>query len=294
MAERTPTVLVVGAAGRFGGLVVTELSARGAGVRALVRSVEQAALARRRGATQVAIGDLRHPDSLAEAMDGVDGVFHLGPAFSSDEAELGLRMIDLARLGGVRKFVFSGVNRPTNGLANHTSKQPVEQALYASGLSFTILQPATLYQNIATAWPTVVEQGIFVEPFSRMARVSRVDYRDVAEVAAVALTEDRLDCGTFELFADGAPDRDEVAAMMTEVLGRPIEAGDMPFEDWVAAARPPFDAAGLAAFARVNDYYDKHGSPGNSLVLRAILGRAPRTLRNYLADLAAGTAAPRG
>lgn len=288
MAERDSTVLVVGAAGRLGALVVHELAARGVTVRALVRSEQQADAARRGGAAAIAVGDLRDRESLVPAITGVDGVFHIGPAFVADEAELGVRMVELADQAGVTKFVFSGVNRPTNGLANHLSKQPVEQALFASDLRYVVLQPGTLYQNIAGAWPSVVERGVFVEPFSVRAPVSRVDYRDVAEVAAIAFTEDRLDYGTFELFADGAPNRAEVAATMSEVLGRTIKAGEARFQDWAAAAALPYDEAQLEMFARVQAYVDTFGSPGNSLVLRAILGRAPRTLRGYLVDLAAG------
>jgi uncharacterized protein YbjT (DUF2867 family) len=290
MAELNSTVLVVGVAGRFAALVVPELVARGVRVRALVQTEADGAVARQRGATEIAIGDLRDASSVATAVTGVAGVFHIGPAFVADEAELGVRMVELASRAGARKFVFSGVNHPTNGLANHTSKQPVEQALYTSDLRYTILQPATLYQNIAGAWPGVVEHGVFVEPFSRKATVSRVDYRDVAEVAAIALTEDRLDYGTFELFSDGSPNREDIAAVMSEVLGRPIEAGEVSFEDWVAANRLPYDEAQLAMFAKVYAHNDKHGSTGNSLVLRAILGRTPRTLRDYLTDLAAGRA----
>lgn len=51
-----------------------------------------------------------------------------------------------------------------------------------------------------------------------------MDYRDVAEVAAIALTEGRLLYGTFELSAEGALNRYDVAALISEVLGRPVTA----------------------------------------------------------------------
>lgn len=53
------------------------------------------------------------------------------------------------------------------------------------------------------SWPEVRETGVLGEPWSAETRFSRVDYRDVAEVAAIALTDDRLLYGTYQLCADG-------------------------------------------------------------------------------------------
>jgi len=289
MTASAPTVLVVGAAGRFAGQVVPELTRRGTVVRGLVRNDAKAAIARAGGAAEIAFGDLRDRPSLDAALRGVDGVFHIGPAFVADEAELGVAMIEAARQAGVRRFVFSSVIQATNtALANHASKIPVEAALHGSGMQYTILQPTNLMQNIGLAWPGVLAGGVFAEPFPKTARVARVDYRDVAEAAAIALTGDRLAYGTFELCADGMPDREEIVALMSAALGRPVAAGEPSFADWVAAARPPYDSRQLALLEKVFAHYAAHGQPGNGLVARAVLGRAPRSLRAYVEELAAG------
>jgi uncharacterized protein YbjT (DUF2867 family) len=129
---------------------------------------------------------------------------------------------------------------------------------------------------------------VFAEPFAKTARVARVDYRDVAEVAAMALTEDRLAHGSFDLCADGMPSREDIAAVMSEVLGRRIEAGEPSFEDWAASAKLPYDDRQKQLLKKVHAHYTEHGSGGNSLVLRAILGREPRSLRRFIEELAAG------
>lgn len=256
-------------------------------MRGLVRDERRGAAVRERGATEIAVGDLRDPGSLEAAAQGVDGVFHIGPAFQPDEAQLGLNMVEAATRAGVRNFVFSGVMHPANGLSNHSSKLPVEQAVFASGMQFTILRPARLYQNIGHALGAVLEHGVFAEPFSKAARIGWVDYRDIAEVAAIALTEDRLAYGAFELCA-GIADRDEVVAIMSEVLARDVDAAEPSFEAWAGAASLPFDAQQLRHIADMWAYYDKHGLPGNSIVLETILGREPRTLRQYIEDLVGG------
>ena len=117
------------------------------------------------------------------------------------------------------------------------------------------------------------------EPWSNETRFSRVDYRDVAEAAAIALTEDRLLYATFELCAEGILNRHEVAALISEVLGRPITAKKI---------EPPSSAGPGSKLARMFAWYDKHPLLGNPTTLRAILGREPRTLRAYFEDLNAG------
>ena len=281
------TVLVVGATGRLAGLVVPALARRGVRVRGLVRDEQRAEALRARGAGEIAIGDLRDVDSLTAAARGVDGVFHIGPAFHRDETRLGLNMVAAAAAADVRNFVFSAVIHPGNGLWNHSAKLPVERALYASGMRFTILQPARFYQNIGRVWQTVVGTGVFGEPFSRKAKIAWVDYRDVVEVATIALTDDRLAYGTFELCARIA-DRDDIVALMREVLGRDIEVSEPSFDAWAGGSRLPFDEWQLQRIAEMYAHYDEHGLPGNGLVLSTILGRAPLSFRRYLEDLVSG------
>lgn len=288
MTGTTDTILAVGAAGKFAGLVVPELARRGGRVRGLIRDAKQGEAVREQGAAEVALGDLRDRASLDAALEGVDAVFYIAPAFIPDEAAIGEGVVAAAKRAGVRRFVFSSVIDPIlSALPNHAAKAPVEEALLASDMEYTFLHPALFFQNFARGWSAMVRTGTYGEPWSGETRFARVDYRDVAEVAAIALTEDRLTYGTFELCAQGNRNRDEVAALMGEVLGRAI-----------VAVRPDLDRpAGGAADAGGNkqgspmqpmfDWYDKHGLPGNPLTLHAILGRAPRTLRAYFEELAA-------
>jgi uncharacterized protein YbjT (DUF2867 family) len=283
-------ILTVGATGKYAGLVVPELKKRGATVRALVRNENRAQLARKLGADETAIGDLNDPASLSAAAAGTDGVFHINPAFAPNEADLGLAMVKAAEDAGVTKFVFSGVIHPSRAnLSNHAAKLPVEQAIYESGLVFTVLQPTQFMQTINQGWTEVMAESRFSMPYSNQMRVSYVDYRDVAEVAAFALTSDRLDYGTYELCAPGMINRIELTLLMTKALGRSIEAGDLPFEEWADRTEVP---AGPLRDGLAHMYVDldQKGLPaGNALVLQAILGREPRTLDQYVRELAAAS-----
>jgi uncharacterized protein YbjT (DUF2867 family) len=279
-------VLMVGATGRHAHLVLDELTTRGVMVRALVRNEERAQVARRNGAEETVIGDLTDRASLTGAVAGMEGVFHIGPAHAAGEADMGLAMVDAARAAGVRKFVYSGVIHPSiSAMTNHgAAKLPVEEALYGSELDFTVLQPARFMQNFERSWNDVVEHARLAQPYSLTAKMCSVDYRDVAEVAAMAMTGDELSYGTFELCAPGMQDSYQTAAIISEVVGRPITAVQIPLERF--ASQLP-EGAFRAGMTRMMAHYDGHGLPGgNALVLRAILGREPRSLKEYFAELA--------
>jgi uncharacterized protein YbjT (DUF2867 family) len=279
-------VLMVGATGKYASHVIPELKQRGVTIRALVRHQNELEIARHQGVDESVVGDLNDAESLRAAANGVEGVFHLNPAFAPNEAELGVAMVEAAKAAGVRKFVFSSVIHPSiSALSNHAAKRPVEEALCESGMQFIILQPTMFIQNFDSGWQAVVEKGRFALPYSKHAKASYVDYRDVAEVAAIALTSDRLDYGTFELCDAGMVDRLELAGMMSEALDSPIEAGEPTFEEWAQTAQIPAGAM-REGMQKMYAHYDRYGFPGGNAVLRAILGREPRPLRQYFYELA--------
>jgi uncharacterized protein YbjT (DUF2867 family) len=259
-------VVMVGATGRHAHWVLHELTKRGVEVRALVRNEERAQVARHNGAAETVIGDLTEPVSLIDAVAGMEGVFHIGPAHAAREADMGLAMVDAARAAGVRKFVFSGVIHPS--------------------ISAMTNQPARFMQNFERSWNDIVEHDRLAQPYSLAAKMCSVDYRDVAEVAALAMTGSELSYGTFELCAPGMQDSYETAAILSEVLGRPITPVQIPLDQF--AAQLP-EGAFRDGMKRMMAHYDRRGLPGgNALVLRAILRREPRSLRDYFAELAAG------
>lgn len=272
------TILAVGAEGKFAGLVVPALAACEAKVRGLVRKAEAADVVRSHGAAEIAIGDLRDPASIQRALEGVVSLFYIAPAFLPDETEVGVRLVDAAKQAGVHRFVFSSVIHPVlSALPNHARKAPVEEAVLDSGLEYTFLHPVLFFQNYAGSWGKVIETGVLAEPWSNDTCFSRVDYRDVAETAAMALTGDKLLYGTFELCSEGWLDRHEVAALIGDVLRREIKARRVDpttLGDAAEPMRPMFD------------HYDHHGLCGNAMTLRAILGREPRMLRAYFEKLA--------
>lgn len=279
-------VLAVGATGEFAGLVVPELKKKGVTVYALIHSADKAGAAKANGADEVIIGDLNDTESLNKAATGMEGIFHISPGFMPDEDKIGVAMVNAAIAAGVRKFVFSGVYHPSLPLVNHAKKRPVEEALYYSDLEFTVLQPSSFMQNMSAGWGKMLESGKLALPFSIHSKMTYIDYRDVAEVAAIAMTGNELNYGTFELSAAGQYDRIQVAQMISDATGRTIEAAEPAFDDWATAAHIP-DGPLKEGLKAMYANYDQHGfKGGNDLILRSILKREPRTLQQYFKEMA--------
>ena len=76
--------------------------------------------------------------------------------------------------------------------------------------------------------------------------------------------------------------------MIGEVLGREIEARSVDIDSWLASAGLPQHGYQRDARAKMYSYYDAHGLTANPLMLRTILGREPRSLRDFFSELARG------
>jgi len=270
-------ILAVGAVGPSASLVIPELLKRRASVRGFVHKPEDKKAAHTLGLTDVVAGDLADVSAVAAALQGMDAAFYIAPAVLENEAQVGTQFIALAKQAGVRRVVFSSVIHPIlSELENHAAKAPVEAALLDSGLEYVFLHPAMFFQNLSSSFAKAKESGVYGEPWAHETRFTRVDYRDVAEAAAIALTEDRLLYGTFELCSEGNLNRYDVAALMGSVLGRTVTPTRLELPTY--GGPPP-------KLRRMFSWYDQHALLGNATTLRAILGREPRTLRSFFEEL---------
>ena len=122
-SKNLPLILAIGAAGKFAGMVVPELTKRGAKVRGFVRSSDEIDAVKAVGADSVIVGDLTDTASVRRAMEGVGRVFYIAPAFLPNEAEVGAAVVEAAKDAGVERFVFSSVIHPVLGeFANHAAE----------------------------------------------------------------------------------------------------------------------------------------------------------------------------
>jgi NAD(P)H dehydrogenase (quinone) len=288
-------ILVTGAGGKTGRAVVAALVAQSAAVRALVHREEQTGPATALGAREVCVGSFDDAAALARAVAGASAIYHICPNVSPYEVAYAGAVIEAASAAGVRRLVYHSVLHPqVEAMPHHWNKMRVEEMLFASALDVTVLQPAAYIQNILAGWREIAEAGIYRVPYPVESRLSLVDLDDVAEAAALVLTQQGHGGATYELVGAAPLSQLEVAQALSEALDRPVRAVAEPIEDWEARAR----AAGMGehqieTLLKMFRYYARHGLVGNPRVLTWLLGRAPTTLAEF-ARRAATSPLPEG
>jgi uncharacterized protein YbjT (DUF2867 family) len=143
-------------------------------------------------------------------------------------------------------------------------------------------------QNLLAGWAAITTEGVYRVPYAVASRLSLVDLRDVAEVAARVLTTPGHTDATYELVGTPGLSQTEVAAALAEALGRPVRADVTDRAEWSANAHKnglPDDAR--LTLLKMFEYYEAYGLCGSPVTLTALLGRPPGTLAAF-AHAAAG------
>jgi uncharacterized protein YbjT (DUF2867 family) len=163
--KRDILILLTGAAGKTGKAILNTLLPHGVRVRSLVRTEQQAETLRKMGVKEIAIGDMRDPVAVANAMEGISKIYYICPNMAPDELEIGRMLIDLANQKGLSRFIYHSVLHPqVEDMPHHWQKMRMEEELFKSGLDFTILQPCAYMQNIVAAWESIVAEGVYAVP----------------------------------------------------------------------------------------------------------------------------------
>ena len=213
------TILVIGALGNVGMEIVKQLQVQGQKIRAADISKEK--LKERFDDTVEATQfDFCSPETHEATFRDVDKMFLLRPPQLTDVKRHMFPAIDAAKRSGVRHVVFLsliGVDKMTFLPHSH-----VEQYLQKIGMQTTFLRCSFFMQNLNTTHRKELQERseIFV-PVGK-ARTSFIDVRDIAKVAALALTEEGHAGKTYDLTGSEGLDYWEVSRMMSEVLGRKI------------------------------------------------------------------------
>jgi uncharacterized protein YbjT (DUF2867 family) len=197
--------LVIGASGTVGRHVAAGLPGP---VRRLARTARPGFVA----------GDLREPDSLIPALDGVDRVFLLwpGPATAGIEAAVSV----LA--SRVRRIVYlSAVGAPSGFWGD------VETAVAGSGVDWTFLRAGGFATNTLSWAGMIRADGVVRWPYGRAAR-SLVHERDLADAAVAALTTDAHIGRTYELTGPESLTQAEQVRQIGDAIGRELRWEELP------------------------------------------------------------------
>ena len=286
------TILITGGTGTIGGQVLGRLQRTGLEVRALTRSPEKAQLPA--GVTP-AQGDLADIDAMRAALKDVSTLFLLAPNVA-DELTQAMLALTLAREAGVRGVVYLSVfkGEAYADVPHFAGKRTVERMIEALDLPATVLRPAYFIQNDLRQKEPLLTYGVYGAPIGAKG-VSMVDIRDIGEAAAIELARRErapapLGRETYELVGPDSLTGEAVSAIWSEALGRPIRFGGDDLgvlEQRLKAMLPGWHALDLRLmFSR----YQSDGAVAASADLTrltALLGRPPRSYRDFARDAAA-------
>ena len=202
----------------------------------------------RRGVEARPLGRADWPD-LATAVAGCDAAYVIAPNLHPDEPAYVAQALTALAQAGVGRVGYHSVASPyAPEMPHHLGKAVSEDLVRRSGLAWTILQPGAYLQNLDLSGPIEV-------PYDVDAVFGFADLADVAEVAALVLTEDGHVGATYELAS-----RVATVAELAADAGVTVRRTDERPDGWLGAM-----------FA----YYDRHGLPVGTRTMAALLGRQP-------------------
>jgi uncharacterized protein YbjT (DUF2867 family) len=274
-------VLVTGATGRVGRLVVDELLRADVSVRALTRRPEQAALPR---GVEVVCGDLTDPATIDSAVEGAAAVFLVWTAAAASAPEVVARFAAQPR----RVVYLSSPHRtphpffqqpnPLRGL--HAE---IERLLYSAGLEPVILRPGMFASNAKNWWAPQIRVGDVVRWPYAAAETAPVDERDIAAVAARSLLDNSHAGGDYVLTGPESLSHEAQVRAIGNAIGRPLRFEELSPEEFrqeTAGTWPP-----AATEMLLDAWRAALGQPAFvTSSVQEIVGSAPRTFGQWAAD----------
>jgi uncharacterized protein YbjT (DUF2867 family) len=282
-------ILITGATGTNGRLVVHALLKAGRPVRAMVQDPARADDLQRAGAHLVS-ADFDVADGLDAALADVDRALLLSPV-DQHLVEREARFVERARKAGLRHLVkFSAIGaHPAAAFTWGRQHGAAERLIMDSGLPFTFVQPNFFMQNLLWSADPIKTRG---ELYSSVGSTpaSHVDARDIAAVIQATLTEPlERHAGRIHLVTGPAAlTFDQIAAVCSGVVGRPVRYVNLTDEQLraglVASGQPEWQAAALL---ELNTYARQGHASVVTDTIQRITGRPARTLEEWFKDHAA-------
>ncbi|HEY9259561.1 SDR family oxidoreductase [Chitinophaga sp.] len=279
-------ILITGATGSIGTTLAKQLSAQGIAFRAMVRTIDDNARALHAlPGAEVVTGDFNDAGSVAKALQGIEKAFLLTNSSEHTEKQQS-DFVDVALQAGVQHIVklsqlHADAASPVRFLRYHAA---VEEKIRTSGIDYTFLRPNLFMQGLLGFRDPIIQQGKFFATAGD-ARISLVDIRDIAAVAALALTTPGHAGKIYDITGPESLTHTELAAKLSTALGRPIQyinvAPEQLLQALSRAGFPSWQAEGL-----IEDYahYARGEAAAVSPVVQQLTGQAPRNFDQFLLD----------
>ncbi|MFM2058053.1 MAG: hypothetical protein RLY71_2438 [Pseudomonadota bacterium] len=279
-------IVITGASGQLGRLVITDLLARGVPAAQIVAAVRTPAKAADLAAlgVQVREADYNRPATLAAAFAGAQKVLLIS------SSELGQRLaqhravIDAAKAAGVALLAYTSLLRADSSpLGLGAEHRATETLIRESGLTHALLRNGWYTENYLASVPSALQYGAFIGSAGqgRIASAARADY---ASAAAAVLAQPVAGSRTYELAGDTSYTLAELVAELNQQTGKAVVYNDLPQADFEAALKGAGLPGPLAELLADSDAGAARGALfDDSHQLSALIGRPTTPLAVSLA-----------
>lgn len=282
------TIAVTAATGQLGTLVVDALLERTAPdqIVAIARDAAKAEPLAAKGVA-VRIASYDDPAALEEALTGIDQVLLISGNEFGKRGQQHRNVIDAAIGQGVSRLVYTSAPQvDTSTLPVAPEHLETEQYLASTDLDHVLLRNNWYHENYASSIETAAASGSVLTSAGE-GRVASASRQDFAEAAAVVLTTDAPVKRVYELAGDVAWTQADLAAALTDVLGKPVEVANVSSEEQASILASVGLDAGLVDFIVAVDASIEQGelelATGD---LSSLLGRPTTPLVETLRTLA--------
>ncbi|MFC4670515.1 SDR family oxidoreductase [Seohaeicola nanhaiensis] len=276
-------ITVFGATGTTGAPLVETLLAKGAEVRAVTSDPARVAALRTRGCEAIT-ANFTDPAALERACAGAEKIYLVTPAHR-DMRRWKANTIEAAKAVGVRHVVLatglgaSPKARVTFGKWHSETQELLKQ----SGLNWTFVQPTYFMQNLLWQAGSVAKTGVYHDDLG--GPVAWIDARDIAAVAAEALTGAGHEGKTYGLTGPEALTGVDIAAILSDVTGRSVICAPLSAED----SKATMIAGGMqgevaAAMVELASIAPKGYLAGIETTVSDVLGRPARRFTDFVAE----------
>lgn len=280
-----PEILITGSTGTIGSELCRILAKKGISFRAMSRTKEAAENIAMLEGCEITIADFNDKNSLKKALHGIKHAFLLSNSSAKAE-QLQSNFIEVAQEMNLEHIVKQSqlkadIDSPVRFLRYHAV---LEQKIKKSGIHYTFLRPNLFMQGLLGFKDFIKHEGKFFATLDK-AKVSLIDIRDIAAVAAEALIGEEHYNKTYNLTGPQALTHYEIANRLSEVLQKPVEyvntTDDEMFTALLQAGFPEWQAKGL-----IEDY--AHYGRGEAMTItddvQEVTGKVPRTFDEFARD----------
>jgi len=287
-------IFVSGANGQFGGSVIRNIIAAGRARDLAVgtRNVNSA-FARQLQEQGVSVreADFRQPEQMRRALEGITKALFI-PTYdvNSERLQQNLNALAAAVSAGVQHVVYASFMRAELALVEHSRlvHYPTEQAIRASGLGFTLLRHALYADILVGDLQATLGSGLLHRP-SGKARCAYIAREDLGFSAAQVMLRDAGSNHVYTETMEQTYTGEEVAALMSEVFGKPVRFQPVPAAEWPRYMTENWGLPPELAKSTVGTMQAVEAGEFDvvSTDYREIAGRPARTMRQFLEGIRA-------